>query len=196
MLDRTSRFSKPFRVRIAPVAAAMLVLTIAAGAAWSQTAPPPPSRETQAPIQQAAPDQPAAVQREPEPPPPPHENSGLIHEIGKMFGKLPALKSPSETIDDLNERAKDTTRDASDTLSRLAKPLMVTGRTICPVSPNGAPDCKSASDKMCQAKGFKEGKSLTMDSAEKCSAKVLIPGRTRKPDDCRTDNYITAALCQ
>lgn len=196
MLDRTSRFSKPFRTRIAPMAVTMLVLTIAAGAARSQTAPPPSSRETQTPIQQAAPDQPAPAQREPEPPPPPHENSGLIHEIGKMLGKLPALKSPSETIDDLNERAKDTTRDASDTLSRLAKPLMVTGRTVCPVSPNGAPDCKSASDKMCQAKGFKEGKSLTMDSAEKCSAKVLIPGRTRKPDDCRTDNYVTAALCQ
>jgi hypothetical protein len=24
----------------------------------------------------------------------------------------------------------------------------------------------------------------------------MIPGRTRKPDDCRTDNYITSALCQ
>jgi hypothetical protein len=25
---------------------------------------------------------------------------------------------------------------------------------------------------------------------------VLIPGRQRKPDDCRTDNYVTSALCQ
>jgi hypothetical protein len=25
---------------------------------------------------------------------------------------------------------------------------------------------------------------------------VLIPGRARKPDDCRTDNYVTTALCQ
>ncbi len=83
-----------------------------------------------------------------------------------------------------------------ETLSRLAKPLLVTGRMICPVSANGAPDCKVASDKLCQTKGFKEGKSLTIDSAETCSAKVLIPGRTRKPDDCRTDNYVTRALCQ
>ena len=52
---------------------------------------------------------------------------------------------------------------------------MVTGRVICPVSANGAPDCKAASDTLCQAKGFKEGKSLTSDSAETCSAKVLIP---------------------
>ena len=73
---------------------------------------------------------------------------------------------------------------------------MVSGRALCPVSGNGAPDCKAAADELCQDKGYKEGKSLTMDSAEKCSAKVLIPGRTRKPDDCRTDNYVTAALCQ
>jgi hypothetical protein len=53
-----------------------------------------------------------------------------------------------------------------------------------------------AADKLCVAKAFKEGKSLTTDSVEVCSPKVLIPGRTRKPDDCRTDNYVTRALCQ
>ena len=106
---------------------------------------------------------------------------------------LPPLKSPGETIDDFNARAK----DAGDSLSRLAKPSsMVAGRMICPVSANGAPDCKLGANKLCQAKGFKEGKSLNTDSAETCSAKVLIPGRVRKPDDCRTDNFVTSALCQ
>jgi hypothetical protein len=117
--------------------------------------------------------------------------------MGKLFQKslsvLPPLKSPGETIDDWNARAK----DAGDTLSRLAKPSsMVTGRMICPVSANGASDCKAGADKLCQTKGFKEGKSLNGDSAESCSAKVLIPGRARKPDDCRTNNYVTRALCQ
>ena len=110
----------------------------------------------------------------------------------KSLSILPTLKTPGETIDDLNARAK----DAGETLSRLAQPLMVSGRMICPVAANGAPDCKVGADKLCQTKGFKEGKSLTTDSAEACSAKVLIPGRTRKPDDCRTDNYVTRALCQ
>ena len=64
------------------------------------------------------------------------------------------------------------------------------------VSAKGAPDCKLGADKLCRSKGFKEGKSLTTDSAERCSAKVLIPGRTRKPDDCRSDNYVTRAMCQ
>jgi hypothetical protein len=117
--------------------------------------------------------------------------------MGKFFEKslsiLPTLKSTGETIDNLNARAK----DAGDALSRLAKPSsMVAGRMTCPVSANGAPDCKVGADKLCQTKGFKEGNSLNTDSAETCSAKVLIPGRTRKPDDCRTANYVTRALCQ
>jgi hypothetical protein len=110
---------------------------------------------------------------------------------------LPTLQSPQQTIDDLNARTRDATKDAGESLSRLARPaLMVTGRMVCPVSTNGAPDCKLGADKLCQSKGFKEGKSLNGDSAEACSPKVLIPGRARKPDDCRTDNYVTRALCQ
>jgi hypothetical protein len=198
MLDRSGNLIAPSRMLAATAAVAISALMIAAGSAWPQAASPP-SLVVQEPIQQAAPDRPAPPQGEvvPSPAPPAREeNPGLINEIGKMFGKLPSLKSPSETIDDWNARAKDTAKDATDTLSRMAKPLMVTGRTICPVSTNGAPDCKTASDKLCQTKGFKEGKSLTADSAETCSAKVLIPGRTRKPGDCRTDTYVTRALCQ
>jgi hypothetical protein len=72
----------------------------------------------------------------------------------------------------------------------------VTGRMGCPVSANGAPDCKAAADKLCQSKGHQEGKSLDTDAAEKCSAKVFLPGRKREPGDCRTENYVTRALCQ
>jgi hypothetical protein len=178
-------------MRVAVAGAAMVALTMAAGTAWPQTAPPsaaPPAPGVQAPVEpQAVPDQPAPAAA-----PAPQENPGLLNEIGKMFGKLPSLKTPGETIDDLNARAK----DAGDALSRLTTSQMVTGRMLCPVSANGAPDCKSASDKLCQTKGFKEGKSLLADSAESCSAKVLIPGRSRKPGDCRTDTYVTRALCQ
>jgi hypothetical protein len=169
----------------------MLALTIAVGHALCQSAPPPASPG----VQPAAPDQPAAA-TPPANPPAHQENPGLINEIGKMFDKLPAWKSPGATIDDLNARARDAAKDATDTLSRLATPSMVTGRLACPVSANGAPDCKAAADKLCQSKGFKEGKSLATDAAEACSAKVLIPGRTRKPGDCRTDTYVTRAFCQ
>jgi len=113
--------------------------------------------------------------------------------MGKLIDRIkPSIKSPSETLDDLNARAK----DAGAAISRLAKPgSMVTGRSACPRAADGTPDCKVGADKLCQGKGFKEGKSLNTDSAETCSAKVLIPGRQRKPDDCRTDTFVTTALC-
>jgi hypothetical protein len=204
MLDRSGNLIARPRTPVATAVMALSMLMIASGAGWPQAASPPSSPGVQPPAQQAVPDQPTPQQggaASPPVSPGREDNPGLLNEMGKMFEKslsiLPTLKSPGETIDDLNARAKDAAKDAGESLSRLAKPSsMVTGRAICPVSANGAPDCKAGADKLCQTKGFKEGKSLTTDSAETCSAKVLIPGRTRKSDDCRTDNYVTRALCQ
>jgi hypothetical protein len=197
MLDRSGNLSLLFRTPVAAAGIALSVWMITASAAWPQAASPPSSALVRPPAQQAVPDQPAP----PQVPPPREDNSGLLNDMGKMFEKslsiLPTLKSPTETIDDLNARAKDAAKDADETLSRLARPSsMVTRRVICPLSANGAPDCKAGADRLCLSKGFKEGKSLNSDSAQTCSARVLIPGRTRKPDDCRTDNYVTRALCQ
>jgi hypothetical protein len=192
MPDRSGNLIVLSRMHLATAGAALLMLMIAAGSVWPQAAPPP-SLGVQEPVQQTPP-----RQNEPAPPPPARQdNPGLFDDMGKFFEKslsiLPPLKSPSETIDNLNARAK----EAGEALSRLARPSsMVAGRVICPVSASGAPDCKLGADKLCQSKGFKEGNSLNTDSAENCSAKVLIPGRTRKPDDCRRDNYVTRALCQ
>lgn len=155
------------------MSAVLLLLLGGGGTGWPQSVPPALGLQEQGP----------------QPAPPPstrEENPGLINEMGKLFDKLPSIlppiKSPGETMNDL---------------SRLAKPsTMVSGRVACPASSNGAPDCKHAADQLCQSKGYKDGKSLNADSAEKCSAKVLIPGRPRKPDDCRTDTFVTSALCQ
>jgi len=96
-----------------------------------------------------------------------------------------------------NESTKGVLKETGETLSRLAKPSsMISGRSVCPVAANGTPDCKQGADRLCQSKGYKDGQSLNTDSAETCSAKVLIPGRQRKPDDCRTDTFVTSALCQ
>jgi hypothetical protein len=153
------------------------------------------SQQVQAPSLGVQEQPPAAPQAQPAPPP---ENPGLINEMSKLIDKIrPSIKSPGETLDDLNARAKDAAKDAGETISRLAKPgSMVSGRMVCPPGADRTPDCKAGADKLCQGKGYKEGKSLNTDSAETCSAKVLIPGRQRKPDDCRTDTYVTTALCQ
>jgi hypothetical protein len=178
----------------ATAVAALSMLVVASGASWPQAAPPQPSLGLQEQSAQQAATQPPAPQGEPSRP----ENPGLFNEMGKLFDRiLPPLKSPGETIDNLNARAKDAATEAGNALSRLAKPgSMVSGRVICPVVANGTPDCKLGADKLCQSKGYKDGKSLNTDSALSCSVKVLIPGRARKPDDCHADNYVTTALCQ
>jgi hypothetical protein len=169
-------------VRLGTLMSAVLLLLLGAGGTgWPQSAPPALGPQEQGP--QAAPPPSTAA---PSASPVREDNPGLFNEMGKLFDKLPSIlppiKSPSETMNDL---------------SRLARPsTMVSGRMACPISSNGGPDCKQAADQLCQSKGYKEGKSLNADSAEKCSAKVLIPGRQRKPDDCRTDNFVTSALCQ
>jgi hypothetical protein len=204
MSDRTGNLIALSRVHVAIAGAALSMLMITVGAGWPQAGLPPSSLGAQTPAQQAPPDRPPLLQGEPSPsssPPAGEENPGLFNEMGKLFEKslsvFPTLKSPRETIEDLNSRAKEATKDAGDSLTRLAKPSsMVTGRMGCPVAANGAPDCKVGADKLCQAKGFREGKSLDTDAAEKCSAKVYLPGRKREPGDCRTENYVTRALCQ
>jgi hypothetical protein len=175
------------------LAAVAVLLLMHMSEAWPQAAPAQP----QAPS--------LGLQEQPQATPPqresagepPRENSGFVHEIGKLIDKITPSKSSSETLDDLNTRTKDAVKGAGDALSRLTKTgAMVSGRTACPAGADGTPDCKSAADQLCKAKGYGEGKSLNTDSAEKCSAKVLIPGRQRKPDDCHTDTYVTTALCQ
>ena len=196
MPDRNGQLAKLFVTQLATACLVLSMLVAAPGHGWPQAAPQP-SLGVQSPAQQPAPQQPAPQQIEPPPLPAPPENPGLINEIGKLFEKsksiLPTLKSPGEAIDDLNARAK----DAGESLSNMARPSsMVTGRAACLVAANGAPDCKAGADKLCQSKGYKEGKSLDTDAAEKCSPKVFIPGRKREPGDCKTENYVTRALCQ
>jgi hypothetical protein len=124
---------------------------------------------------QAAPDPPGETAPRP-------ENPGLLNEIGKL---LPTLKSPKETID-----------DAAEALSRLTKSPGVKGRVACPAAPNGAPDCKAAADKLCQGKGFRTGSSLDVDTTRNCSARSLLMGRKPDESECRTETFVTRAVCQ
>src|SRR5882757_7245398 len=198
MSDRIARLHAEARFPLAIAVMACWTVVAATGAAWPQAPKPPPavSASDPAPQAPAAPTAPGQAAAQPTEPAPPlrTENPGLFNEIGKLFDNpsslfpsLPTLKSPKETIDDLNARAK----DATDGLSRLTtSPSVARGRVACPMA-NGAPDCKAASDKLCQAKGFKEGKSLDTDQAQACSAAALLSGGNREPGNCRTENYVT-----
>lgn len=126
--------------------------------------------------------------------PVPQGSPSLIEELGNFWKRSTGiLPSPVETFDSLNS----TTKSATESLGRLARPTSVAnGRVVCQVAPNGAPDCKTAAEKLCQTKGYTTGSSLESDAAESCPARVLMSGRPAQPGECRTDNYVTRALCQ
>lgn len=163
---------------------AMLTAVFGTTAAWSQQAHPQPQI---APSQQAAP---------PEPPAPPPNNPGLVEEIGKLLkdsasGLTSTLPSPGRALEGLNSSAK----DASDSLKRIAPPsgqTMASGRTLCPPAANGAPDCKRGADQLCKERGYAEGRSVDIESTQKCSAKSYFSGQGA----CRTENFVTRAVCQ
>jgi hypothetical protein len=176
------------RPRIAFVAA-MIAMLGAAQPAWPQAAP------AQAPLPVPAPALPPAQEDSP----------GLVGEIGKLLRNpssiLPNFNTPRESADEPKPQPSPPDPQPADIKPPEAPalptiPSMVTGRAVCPASATGGPDCKAGADALCKSKGFAEGKSLTSDAVEKCSARLLIPGRQRQPGDCRTESFVTRAWCR
>lgn len=192
-----SDLAKPLRILIRSFLVAVLatvVLAVAVACAWSQTPPPAAPKSViiqvaPAPAPTLAPVPVVPLPAEPVAPPAaaaPAENPGLINELGKLFNNstslwpaMPSFKMPGDSLD---------------VMPKLN--TMVKGRVACPVAANGAPDCKTASDRLCQSKGFKEGKSMDTDAAQSCSVKAMMPGRKPEEGDCKTENFVTRALCQ
>jgi len=52
-----------------------------------------------------------------------------------------------------------------------------------------------AANAICKTKGFESGKSVDMTTAEVCPAQVYMGGRGTGAD-CRTETFVSRALCQ
>lgn len=104
---------------------------------------------------------------------------GSLDNFGKEAGV--AAKSTAEAA-----------KDAAEAVSRLPGARVISVHEVCPLAPNGAPDCASAASIACKAKGFGSGKSVDFTTAEKCPARVLLSGR----GECTTETFVSRALCQ
>jgi hypothetical protein len=89
----------------------------------------------------------------------------------------------------------DGAKDAADAVVRIPHTRPVTGHETCRIAPNGAPDCIAAADALCKRQGFTYGKSLDMTTAEVCPPKVYMSGRAAA-GECRTETFVSRALCQ
>ena len=182
--------------RVALTAAIVAAIAATPTIGWPQQQPAP-TQEQVAPSQ--SPPEPQAA-----PQPAERSNPGLVEEIGKLLkdsatglkdsatGLTSKLPSARDTLEGINNTAK----GATDSLTRLTPPIsgqtVVSGRSICPLAGNGAPDCKIASDLLCKEKGYKEGRSVDIETSQKCSAKDYFAGKGA----CRTENFVTRAVCQ
>ncbi|MBI3700947.1 MAG: hypothetical protein HY242_10960 [Afipia sp.] len=196
MFERVSDLNVRVQRRIALTAILTAALGCLATVGSAQQQAVPPQQEQIAPAQTPAEQQPAPAPAE-------KHNPGLVDEIGRLLkdsatgiknsatGLTSKLPSAKDTLEGINNSAK----GATDSLSRLAPPLSgqsVSGRSICPLAGNGAPDCKLASDNLCKEKGYKEGRSVDIETSQKCSASNYFSGGGA----CRTENFVTRAVCQ
>ena len=112
------------------------------------------------------------------------------------------VKDAKSQIDNFGHEASiaaktgaDVAKDAADQLARIPNSRVIKAHERCVVAANGAPDCNAAVLSACKAKGFNNGKSLDMTTAEKCPAKVWISGRTPEPGECTTETFVSRVLC-
>jgi len=135
------------------------------------------------------------------------EQPGFFAAIGHWFDQTAinfnaGVRSMRERFQNLGQQAGvaarttvDTAKDAAEAVGRLPNTRVVIGHEKCEIAPNGAPDCIAAAYAICQAKGFKSGKSVDMTTAEICPAQVYLSGRRSGPG-CHTETFVSRALCQ
>ena len=86
---------------------------------------------------------------------------------------------------------------AADTMSKnLGGSHLIAGPIVCPLAPNGAPDCRAAAVQLCKQHGYQTGSSVDYVTAEKCPAEVTIAGRRPESGECPIEHTVTKAICQ
>jgi hypothetical protein len=129
--------------------------------------------------------------------------TGILSDIGRWFeqslnsiGAQFKANDAQVNNDEAGIAAKsaaDGAIDASD-IARIPITRIVNGHQTCPISENGAPDCNTAAEKLCNAKGLKSGASLEITVARDCPTRALLQKDARS--ECKDVTFITRALCQ
>jgi hypothetical protein len=135
------------------------------------------------------------------------ESEGFIAAVSRWFAEQTAnvnssFRDARKKVEGFSSAAGDAAkttvegaRDAAGAVARIPTARAISGHEKCRLAPNGAPDCVSAANSICKAKGFDSGKSVDMTTSEVCPAKVYLSGRSTGPE-CTTETFVSRALCQ
>lgn len=126
---------------------------------------------------------------------------GLVDAIGGWLGDSTTkfrldLKDAQQTFDQLTDQTREAAKDATGAMIGVPNMRIMLVHERCPLAASGGPDCQTAAAMACRGKGFAAGKSLDTQSEQKCPAQVLLRGRTPNELECRTETFVTRALCQ
>jgi len=94
------------------------------------------------------------------------------------------------------DAATTVTRETADAVARIPVARFVNAREVCPVAPNGAPDCRAAAETICKAHGFGSGSSADFQTYQKCPPIALNRTDGGPPPPCTIESAVTRALCQ
>jgi hypothetical protein len=124
----------------------------------------------------------------------------LVDTIGRWFDDGTTqfksnLQGAQQSFDQFADQTRDAATDATDAVIGLPNTRIVPVRERCALAGSG-PDCNAAAIVACRSKGFTTGKSLDTQSEQKCPAQVLLRGRAPNDGECRTETFVTRALCQ
>jgi len=185
MQSERSRSARPGAGAIAALGL-LLCLTAAASAQQKPAEESRPAQSEQAAT--SAPETTGSIA-----PAQPPRADGLFGAIGRWIDG--SIASVNRAWKGRSENAPGEARDGAG-IGLLPNMKIVSGRERCDIDANGAPDCSRAVETLCRSKGLAAGKSLDVQSVDKCPAQVWIAGARPRPGECRKESYVRRAFCQ
>jgi hypothetical protein len=138
----------------------------------------------------------AAAQEAPQQAEPPFARPGIFDVIERWFEDSKAridnqVKGTQQAIEDAAKAGQ-----AGGAMLGFPGSKVARGRVRCAVAPNGAPDCVEAANALCRSKGYGPGKSVEINTADKCPTWVWLSGQRAPEGTCTTETFVLQATCQ
>jgi hypothetical protein len=175
-------------------------LVLVAGAAQGQQAPVPPQDQTQQQPKIAPPVEPNRpgffdafghwIENSVT-----NWNSGLKGAADVAKDAAGVAQDAAGAATDAAKGAGNVVTDTAGAVARLPSTRVIAERTVCPVAPNGAPDCRLAAETICKSHGFASGSSVDFQTVEKCPP-IALNRPDNEPPTCVIESYVTRALCR
>jgi hypothetical protein len=132
-----------------------------------------------------------------ESPAPPMARPGIFDVIERWFeDSRSKIKDTQQVIEGAAKDAADKAGQASGAMLGLPGTKVARGRVRCAVAGNGAPNCAEAANALCRSKGYGPGKSVDINTADKCPTWVWLSGRPAPEGTCTTETFVLQATCQ